>query len=239
MPRRIDMLPERLTPSILTEQTRKERRALLTSSVIVSAVLWGGLMPNKLDQLGIAFENPQLLAVKIVLIVVQGFLLAEFTFHGRAEKSDWRRSTALLKRRVMPSLRNMALALDDAVYGCAAPIILERIDELRRSIDSVRPLLTQATERHSDETLEYYADFASQLEAGRCSRNAARNLAYICRAVRHRYFLLQDAPIGTFQATIREIDTPIVVAGHILELVEAAITEKNGPVGYTLLTLPA
>ena len=82
----------------LSEVTRKERRMLLGVSMLAVALVKTGLVPTKIEALGVEFDKSNQQALLSILAVVTLYFLAAFVIYAAADFLAWRR--ALHRARV-------------------------------------------------------------------------------------------------------------------------------------------
>ncbi len=70
----------------LSEVTRAERKWVLVSSAALFALSWGGLIPGKIDTLGIEVAQPNPRLLVILALAVTLYFLAAFIFYFRADR---------------------------------------------------------------------------------------------------------------------------------------------------------
>ena len=76
----------------LSEVTRKERKLLLVSSALGVAVVKTGLLPTKIEALGIAFSNANTSALLKILSLVVLYFLVAFVLYAASDLLAWRLS---------------------------------------------------------------------------------------------------------------------------------------------------
>jgi len=69
----------------LSEHTRKERRFLLGVSLVTVAVAQTGLIPTKIEALGIAVEKADQKALLLLLAIMVAYLLVTFIVYAAAD----------------------------------------------------------------------------------------------------------------------------------------------------------
>ena len=107
----------------LSDVTRKERRSLLGASLVAAVVAKTGLVPTKIESLGIDFStSDQALLLKSGAVVVAYFLTA-FTVYGAIDLVAWR--VAILKARGirLAPQRGDVLVKVRTVFEFALPIL--------------------------------------------------------------------------------------------------------------------
>jgi hypothetical protein len=77
-------------PDEFTENTRKERRALLGLSVVAIVVAQGGVLPTEFTTLGLKFSETDQRVLLKVLALVQGYFLVAFMAYAASDYA-WRR----------------------------------------------------------------------------------------------------------------------------------------------------
>jgi hypothetical protein len=96
-------MPEQPTKDVLlgdplAEVTRKERRILLGVSILAVAIVKTGLVPTKIEALGVEFEKTNQQALLSILAFVTLYFLAAFVIYAAADFLSWRR--ALRRARI-------------------------------------------------------------------------------------------------------------------------------------------
>lgn len=76
----------------LSEITRKERRMLLSISVLSAFIAKSGLVPTKIQALGIELEQGDQRAFLIVMMLVVLYFLVAFILYGVTDFLSWRLS---------------------------------------------------------------------------------------------------------------------------------------------------
>jgi hypothetical protein len=66
----------------LTEVTRAERKALLVASLVAAAVAQGGLIPKKVEALGIELTSAQVTTLLYIIAIVLAYLLIGFAIYA-------------------------------------------------------------------------------------------------------------------------------------------------------------
>ncbi|MBV8546895.1 MAG: hypothetical protein JO093_05530 [Acidobacteria bacterium] len=79
--------PEATGP--ISEPTRKERRFLLGTSIVLLAIVLGGVQPTEISALGINFTPTNILALRFLLFAVHSFVLVAFLIAALAERRSW------------------------------------------------------------------------------------------------------------------------------------------------------
>lgn len=98
-------LEDALLTNLLSDITRKERKALLGTSVLSITLALTGLVPTKITALGIeiAQSNQGWLFVILVLIVV--YFLNTFIVYGSVDYLVWRRQHARFQKQLSDAAR--------------------------------------------------------------------------------------------------------------------------------------
>jgi hypothetical protein len=73
----------------ISEPTRKERQFLLGTSIVLLAIVLGGVQPTEISALGIKFTPANILALRVLLFAVHTFVLVAFLIAARAERRLW------------------------------------------------------------------------------------------------------------------------------------------------------
>jgi hypothetical protein len=76
----------------LAEVTRKERRLLLGVSIIAVAIVKTGLLPSKIESLGVQFDKTNQQALLSILAWVTLYFLVAFVIYAAADFLAWRRA---------------------------------------------------------------------------------------------------------------------------------------------------
>jgi len=82
----------------LDSVTRKERRLLLGVSVLAIAIVKTGLIPTKIEALGVEFDKSNQQALLKILVLVTLYFFSAFAIYATADFLAWRR--ALQRARV-------------------------------------------------------------------------------------------------------------------------------------------
>lgn len=82
------------TAGPISEPTRKERRFLLGTSIVLLAIVLGGVQPTEISALGIRFTPDNINALRALLFLVHLFVLVAFLIAARAERRLWNLRTA-------------------------------------------------------------------------------------------------------------------------------------------------
>lgn len=69
----------------LSTTTRAERRSLLVSSVVLVALTWGGLVPTRVEALGMEIHDVNATVLVATAFVVTAHFLVAFIFYYRAD----------------------------------------------------------------------------------------------------------------------------------------------------------
>lgn len=90
-------MPEQSTRDLLlgdplAEVTRKERRMLLGVSILAVALVKTGLVPTKIEALGVEFDRSNQQALLSILAVVTLYFFVAFIIYAAADFLSWRRS---------------------------------------------------------------------------------------------------------------------------------------------------
>jgi len=86
-----DMHPiERFQQECLTDNTRRERQALLLVSAIGIFIVKTGLIPTKISALGIEFSASNQQAMLKIIVAVVLYLLFAFCIHGFSDYMAWK-----------------------------------------------------------------------------------------------------------------------------------------------------
>jgi hypothetical protein len=86
---RAEIIEARALVDPLSEETRKERRALLAVSVTQLVVAVGGVIPSKIDALGVELSAGDTGRLLGVLCAVQIYLLVAFWIYSTADLKAW------------------------------------------------------------------------------------------------------------------------------------------------------
>ena len=81
--------PEQGYGDPLADVTRKERRNLLISDAVLIAVIWGSLVPTKIDALGIDLVSSERYSLIVMLFAVSFYFLVAFWLYARVDKRVW------------------------------------------------------------------------------------------------------------------------------------------------------
>jgi hypothetical protein len=75
--------------SPLSDDVRKERRALLIASIIAIAIGASGIVPTRITTLGIEFSSGDRIVLLRIVAVIIVYLLGAFVLHAVLDGLDW------------------------------------------------------------------------------------------------------------------------------------------------------
>ena len=84
----------------LNEVTRKERRALLGTSLLTLAIVWGNLVPKEIKALDIKIEASEEAGLFLSLSVALLYFILAFIVCAYSDFTAWRRSKEVLQARI-------------------------------------------------------------------------------------------------------------------------------------------
>ena len=108
----------------LTDVTRKERRMLLATSLLGVGLVKTGLVPTKIEALGVEFDKTNQQALLFLLAIVVGYFFVAFLVYAAADFLAWRRALRAHELERMDKYiqreRARQSSADDAIYQQAA-----------------------------------------------------------------------------------------------------------------------
>jgi hypothetical protein len=197
----------------LSEPTRRERRFLLGTSMVLMAFVSGGVQPTEISALGIRFTPANIVALRVLLFAVHIFILAAFWIASLAERRLW-------NLRMADAARTREARID----SCFSHLTLgnyHKVEELTIAIDELKAILHELSDYIRPNVM---ADLRWTLSTAEVARNFQRSAQE------------QDSGVQRAFATLRSLkrsaagtpETPIEAAIH-LAMHQQAIYELLKP----------
>lgn len=89
--------------------TRRERTYLLLTNFALAAVVWGSLVPTKIEALGLTLARANVIALVFLLFGAELYLLLAFWIYARADLTSWRLCRSSFLEKSVAQFREEAL----------------------------------------------------------------------------------------------------------------------------------
>jgi len=204
-------MPEEAGP--ISEPTRKERRFLLATSIVLIAIILGGVQPTEISSLGIKFTPTNIVVLRALLFAVHFFVLVAFLIASLAERRLW-------NLRVAEAARKREARVESC-FGHLTWGNYHKVAELTVAIDEMNSILHDLADYIRPNIMRDLQWDLSTAEVARNFQRSAEN---------------EDSGVQGVFETLRSLDrnaadtpqTPIEAAVH-LAMHQHAIYELLGP----------
>jgi hypothetical protein len=204
----------------ISEPTRKERRFLLGTSIVLLAIVLGGVQPTEISALGINFTPTNILALRVLLFAVHVFVLVAFLIAALAERRSW-------NLRVAEAFRTREARID----SCFRHLTLgnyHNVNRLTTAINELKAILRDLSDYIRPKILR---DIQWNLSTAEVARNFQRSAEKEDLGVQRAFKTLRSLDRTAADTPETPIEAALHLAMHqyaIYELLEPLWNKRTG-----------